>query len=139
MALVVVKTDGHDSVLVCISALVCVSVTSYVGSCLMLICSLPPVMIANPASRRKGIGKEAVQLMMQYGLYHLHVSKYIVKIGADNAVSLAMFRGLGFDTWEHVEVFDEMHAVLPSDAVRAFPAAPFVLRELEPADPAAAV
>ena len=48
-----------------------------------------------------------------------------------------MFRGLGFDTWEHIEVFDEMHAILPFDAVRALPAPPLVLRDLEEAAAAA--
>jgi RimJ/RimL family protein N-acetyltransferase len=61
-------------------------------------------MIANPGSRRKGIGQEAVTLMMEYGKCFLHVSQYIVKIGASNDISLALFKKIGFSEWEHIEV-----------------------------------
>jgi RimJ/RimL family protein N-acetyltransferase len=63
-------------------------------------------MIAHPGSRRKGIGQEAVTLMMEYGKYFLHVSQYIVKIGAANDISLALFKKIGFTEWEHIEVLD---------------------------------
>lgn len=48
-------------------------------------------MIATEESRGKGLGKEAVLMMMRYGLDHLNVSKYCAKIGETNTVSHYIF------------------------------------------------
>lgn len=45
-------------------------------------------MIAAEESRGKGLGKEAVLLMMRYGIEKLGVSKYCAKIGETNNVSI---------------------------------------------------
>ena len=65
------------------------------------------VMIAEPADRRKGYGKEAVKLMLQYGCNALGVRKYIVKIGDENKESIALFIQLGFQEQSHSLVFKE--------------------------------
>jgi hypothetical protein len=48
-------------------------------------------MVAEPASRRKGLALEALQLFMAYGVKFLGVTKFRVKIGESNAASLALF------------------------------------------------
>ena len=50
-------------------------------------------------------------------LYTLQVSKYIAKIGADNAPSLALFRKLGFRETKFVEIFNERHFELAGSEV----------------------
>lgn len=74
-------------------------------------------MIANDDSRGKGVATEAVSMMMEYAERFLNVSKFVVKIGADNEASLHLFRKLGFDQFEHIEVFDEMHGLRCAHAV----------------------
>ena len=75
--------------------------------------ALATVMIASPASRGKGCGSEAVRLMMAYGTRRLNASKFIVKIGAANAASIAMFTKLGFGNFEYLEWCDEQHGSSP--------------------------
>jgi RimJ/RimL family protein N-acetyltransferase len=67
------------------------------------------IMIADSESRGKGLGPEAVRLMMAYGVHRLNVSQYIVKIGASNQKSINMFKTLGFDQFEYLEWCDEQH------------------------------
>ncbi|KAK3091244.1 hypothetical protein FSP39_018227 [Pinctada imbricata] len=59
------------------------------------------IMIAEKDARGKGMGKEALLLMMRYGFEDLMVQRYTAKIGYSNHPSLAMFQKLGF-----VEVHD---------------------------------
>lgn len=62
-------------------------------------------MVAEPDSRRKGLALEALQLFMAYLHSRLGVSRFVAKIGADNAPSLALFQGrLGFVELRRVEV-----------------------------------
>jgi RimJ/RimL family protein N-acetyltransferase len=49
------------------------------------------VMIAEPNCRRKGLGKEAIILMMLYGHKVLGIRRFYCKINVDNAASLSMF------------------------------------------------
>jgi RimJ/RimL family protein N-acetyltransferase len=50
------------------------------------------IMIAEGAYRRMGIGREAVELMMHYGLTVLGLTKFYVKINEVNTSSLDMFK-----------------------------------------------
>ena len=66
------------------------------------------VMIAEPSARRKGIGTEACQLMMLYGIQFLGIESYFVKISENNLPSKTMFeRALGFKQCNYVECFRE--------------------------------
>jgi RimJ/RimL family protein N-acetyltransferase len=101
------------------------------------------VMIAEPGSRRGGLATEALRLLMAYATRRLGVGKFVAKIGAANAPSLALFggggeekggeeeggddderrsRGLGFVEVRRVAAFDEVHLALdvrPGTAARA--------------------
>jgi RimJ/RimL family protein N-acetyltransferase len=50
------------------------------------------IMIAEEIYRRKGYAKEAVLLMMDYGIRSLNIKRYYVKISKDNIPSLSLFR-----------------------------------------------
>jgi Acetyltransferase (GNAT) domain len=49
------------------------------------------IMIAEPSCRKMGIGREAVCLMMLYGVRHLSITRFFCKINQDNAASLSLF------------------------------------------------
>ncbi|WIA12789.1 hypothetical protein OEZ85_006420 [Tetradesmus obliquus] len=67
------------------------------------------IMIAEPASRRRGLAVEALQLFMAYGVKFLGVTKFRVKIGENNAASLALFSAkLGFAEVSRSAVFKEV-------------------------------
>ncbi|XP_038064266.1 N-acetyltransferase 9-like protein isoform X1 [Patiria miniata] len=66
------------------------------------------IMIAEPSCRRKGIGQEALLLMMQYGVTKLQVSRFVAKIGLQNQPSLSLFKKLGFEEESVSEVFNEV-------------------------------
>ena len=67
------------------------------------------IMIAEKDARGKGIGKEAVQLMMHYGLTCscLGITRFFVKIHETNLVSLKLFELLGFVEVNYVPAFQE--------------------------------
>ncbi|ORX88539.1 N-acetyltransferase 9, partial [Basidiobolus meristosporus CBS 931.73] len=50
------------------------------------------IMIAEPDYRRRGLGSEALKLMMNYGIQELGVSKYQAKISLKNEASISLFR-----------------------------------------------
>lgn len=50
------------------------------------------VMIAEESYRRKGLGREAVHLMMHYGATVLGVTKFYVKINQINTSSIELFK-----------------------------------------------
>ncbi|XP_006814750.2 N-acetyltransferase 9-like protein [Saccoglossus kowalevskii] len=54
------------------------------------------IMIAENSCRGKGFGKEALLLMMNYGIQELKVRTYTAKIGCQNENSLALFKKIGF-------------------------------------------
>ena len=67
------------------------------------------IMIAEPSARGKGMGLEAVRIMMQYGRSVLGVTKYVAKIGYDNVASIRMFQNkLGFQEVCRSECFREV-------------------------------
>lgn len=66
------------------------------------------LMIAEKAFRGHGRGKEAVSLLMHYGLTHLNVDRFVAKIGSTNAISLNLFAKLGFIRTKFNKIFDEV-------------------------------
>ncbi|XP_071509110.1 N-acetyltransferase 9-like protein [Diadema antillarum] len=66
------------------------------------------IMVAEQACRGKGIGKEAILIMMHYGVRFLKVKKYVAKIGEKNTVSLQLFKKLGFQETSVSKVFQEV-------------------------------
>ncbi|XP_033631022.1 N-acetyltransferase 9-like protein [Asterias rubens] len=66
------------------------------------------IMIADMSCRRKGIGQEALLLMMQFGVTKLQMCRFVAKIGLQNEPSLALFKRLGFQEESVSEVFQEM-------------------------------
>lgn len=69
-------------------------------------------MIAEAASRRKGLGSEALALLMGYAICFLSVSSFVAKIGYANEASQALFKSLGYIEAKRVDVFQEVHFVL---------------------------
>ncbi|KRZ87546.1 NADPH--cytochrome P450 reductase [Trichinella sp. T8] len=70
------------------------------------------VMIAEPAWRGRGLGKEAVKMMLVYAFQQLHVERFVAKIRSDNEPSLALFQSLQFEQFCRVDVFQELHMEL---------------------------
>ncbi|CAA6659176.1 unnamed protein product [Spirodela intermedia] len=66
------------------------------------------IMIAEPESRGKGLGKEAVLMMMAFAINSCGIQKFRAKIGDSNTTSLSLFRKLGFKDYSHSEVFKEV-------------------------------
>lgn len=68
--------------------------------------------------RRQGLALEALRLLLQYATSPLRSStpsplpvrpeSLVVRIGASNAPSIALFERLGFTISKRVEVFDEL-------------------------------
>lgn len=75
------------------------------------------IMIAEPDQRGKGIGKEAVCLMMLYGAQHLNISRFFVKIKEENQASHNLFeKSLHFQECNYVECFQEFELELVFDS-----------------------
>ncbi|KAL1238485.1 N-acetyltransferase 9-like protein [Trichinella spiralis] len=70
------------------------------------------VMIAEPAWRGRGLGKEAVKMLLVYAFQQLHVERFVAKIRSDNEPSLALFQSLQFKQFCRVDVFQELHMEL---------------------------
>lgn len=65
------------------------------------------IMIAEPAFRGKGMGKESMLLMLKYG-HTLNVDRFTAKIGIDNVQSQRMFEKFGFTESSRSEIFQEI-------------------------------
>lgn len=70
------------------------------------------IMVAEPASRRKGLACEALLSFMAYAVGTLGISKFVAKIGEGNEVSLRLFAQLGYTEVRRVAVFKEVHLEL---------------------------
>ncbi|KAN0026263.1 hypothetical protein ACTFIV_007247 [Dictyostelium citrinum] len=66
------------------------------------------VMIAESKSRRKGLAREAISIIMGYGVENLSTKKYIVKIGESNQPSIQMFKSMNFKQIGDANVFKEI-------------------------------
>jgi RimJ/RimL family protein N-acetyltransferase len=65
------------------------------------------VMVAEAGMRRNGVARHALLMIMLYGVTSLGITRFFAKIGTDNAASLALFRGLGYEEVNYVEAFKE--------------------------------
>jgi RimJ/RimL family protein N-acetyltransferase len=66
------------------------------------------IMVAESDQRRKGIGKEAVCMMMLYGAQYLNISRFFVKIKEENQASRNLFeKALNFRECNYVACFKE--------------------------------
>ncbi|CAK0847546.1 unnamed protein product [Prorocentrum cordatum] len=65
-------------------------------------------MVAEPASRRRGLAREALSLMMGYCARELSTASFVAKIKDHNGPSIALFEGLGFQLLRAVPVFGEV-------------------------------
>ncbi|KAJ6808337.1 N-acetyltransferase 9-like protein isoform X1 [Iris pallida] len=72
------------------------------------------IMIAEQKSRGKGLGEEAVLLMMAFAVEKYGIQTFRVKIGESNTASLKLFRKLGFVSASYSEVFKEVTLELPA-------------------------
>ncbi|KAL4240299.1 N-acetyltransferase 9 [Mactra antiquata] len=66
------------------------------------------IMIAEPAARGKGFGKEALLCMIRYGFESLKLETITAKIGYSNHPSISMFTKLGFQEESKSDVFEEI-------------------------------
>ncbi|XP_054815377.1 uncharacterized protein LOC129315584 isoform X2 [Prosopis cineraria] len=66
------------------------------------------IMIAEPKSRGKGLGKETVVMMMAFAIEKLGINIFRAKIGESNAASLTMFQKLGFVQTSCSNIFKEV-------------------------------
>ncbi|KAI3525306.1 hypothetical protein L1887_03998 [Cichorium endivia] len=71
------------------------------------------IMIAEPKSRGKGLGKESVLMMAVFAIENHKINTFRVKIGDTNEASLNMFRKLGFKEVSHSLIFKEVTLELP--------------------------
>ncbi|XP_021630683.1 N-acetyltransferase 9-like protein [Manihot esculenta] len=71
------------------------------------------IMIAEPKSRSKGLGKESVLMMMAYAIQNLGIRVFRAKIGESNGASLNLFNKLGFEKASYSEIFKEVTLELP--------------------------
>jgi RimJ/RimL family protein N-acetyltransferase len=67
------------------------------------------VMVAEEGSRRKGIAKEALQIMMAYAVTDLKVTSFVAKILESNEPSIRLFESLGYGLVKRVPAFHEVH------------------------------
>jgi RimJ/RimL family protein N-acetyltransferase len=67
------------------------------------------VMIAEKAYRGKGLAKEAVMFMIEFGRSRLNLNRILAKILRDNTASIGLFEKLGFRKFEEIEDFNEVH------------------------------
>ncbi|KAF9972498.1 N-acetyltransferase 9 [Actinomortierella ambigua] len=67
------------------------------------------IMIAEPSYRRKGVGLEALKMMMTFAFESLNTKRITSKISTDNASSIALFTNkLGFVQISFSEIFGEV-------------------------------
>jgi ribosomal protein S18 acetylase RimI-like enzyme len=67
------------------------------------------IMIAEESYRRRGLGLEALRLLMEFSAAQLGVERFVVKVLASNTASIELFeKKLGFRVVEYVECFDEV-------------------------------
>jgi len=70
------------------------------------------IMIAESNAQRKGLGNEAVCLMMIYGIQYLGITRFFVKIQEDNIASRTLFETkLGFQQCAYAACFKEVSFV----------------------------
>ncbi|KAG5606678.1 hypothetical protein H5410_028170 [Solanum commersonii] len=78
------------------------------------------IMIAEPKSRGKGLGKESVLMMMTFAVDNFKIHTFHVKIGELNQASLSLFQKLGFNETSYSKIFNEMTLELPVTESKIF-------------------
>ncbi|KAL5709629.1 GCN5-related N-acetyltransferase 9 [Ranunculus cassubicifolius] len=76
------------------------------------------IMIAEPKSQGKGLGKEAILMMMNFAIEKLGIQSFRAKIGESNVKSLSLFRKLGFEESSYSKVFKEVTLELPVNSIK---------------------
>jgi RimJ/RimL family protein N-acetyltransferase len=66
------------------------------------------IMIAEPKSRGKGLGKEAVLMMMAFAVENYSIHVFRAKIGESNEASRLLFQKLGLKEVSYSEIFKEV-------------------------------
>jgi diamine N-acetyltransferase len=54
------------------------------------------IVVKDNAERNKGVGKEALRLLIDYAFTHLRLHQLYANIGTDNAASIRLFTNFGF-------------------------------------------
>ncbi|KAF8718074.1 hypothetical protein HU200_025551 [Digitaria exilis] len=75
------------------------------------------IMIAEHRSRGRGIGQEAILLMMTFAVEKYGIHTFRAKISESNTASLKLFRKLGFKDASYSLVFKEVTLEAPSDSL----------------------
>lgn len=75
------------------------------------------IMIAEQKSRGKGLGQEAILLMMAFALEKYGINTFRAKISESNTASLKLFRKLGFKDASYSAVFKEVTLEAPAAAL----------------------
>ncbi|KAF8776173.1 hypothetical protein HU200_003865 [Digitaria exilis] len=75
------------------------------------------IMIAEHRSRGRGIGQEAILLMMTFAVEKYGIHTFRAKISESNTASLKLFRKLGFKGASYSSVFKEVTLEAPSDSL----------------------
>ncbi|XP_023329996.1 N-acetyltransferase 9-like [Eurytemora carolleeae] len=70
-------------------------------------CAEAEIMIADEGSRGKGFGRQAITLMLRYGIEYLNLEELSAKIKFGNLASENLFKSLGFQEVSRSEVFQE--------------------------------
>ncbi|XP_055810738.1 uncharacterized protein LOC129880641 [Solanum dulcamara] len=78
------------------------------------------IMIAEPKSRGKGLGKESVLMMMTFAVDNFKIHTFRVKIGESNQASLSLFQKLGFKETSYSKIFNEVTLELPMTESKIF-------------------
>jgi RimJ/RimL family protein N-acetyltransferase len=66
------------------------------------------IMIAEKDMRKRGIGRTAALMMMNYGATHLGITRFIAKISFSNIPSIRLFHSFGFLEVSKSEFFKEL-------------------------------
>ncbi len=74
------------------------------------------IMIADEPDRRKGYAREALLLMMNYGIVQLNITRYYAKINETNVASIKLFLSLGYNEVNYVSAFKEYEYELVVDS-----------------------
>lgn len=55
------------------------------------------ITIGNPASRGKGLGSEAVELLVRYGFEEMKLDRILLKVGSTNERAIKAYQNVGFE------------------------------------------
>jgi RimJ/RimL family protein N-acetyltransferase len=75
------------------------------------------IMIAEHKSRGKGLGQEAILIMMAFAVEKYGIHTFRAKINESNTASLKLFRKLGFKDASYSSVFKEVTLEAPATAL----------------------